>query len=270
MKKYPIALQLYSVRDFLQNDFEGTLKKVKAMGYDGVEFAGLYGKSGAEVRALCQEIGLIPISAHVTFTDMINDIEILKTYREIGCEYVVIPYVNPEHRSGGDKFGELIESAKKIGAKANELGMKLAYHNHDFEFEKINGEYALDVLYKEVPANLLQTELDTCWVNVGGENPADYIRKYNGRCEIVHLKDFVGQKSENMYSLIGIKDDGKKAGKQCFAFRHLGAGVQNFPEILAACDECDVRWLVIEQDVPTEGLTSLECAEKSLQYLKSL
>ena len=79
MKKYPIALQLYSVRDFLQNDFEGTLKKVKAMGYDGVEFAGLYGKSGAEVRALCQEIGLIPISAHVTFTDMINDIEILKT-----------------------------------------------------------------------------------------------------------------------------------------------------------------------------------------------
>lgn len=201
---------------------------------------------------------------------MINDIEILKTYREIGCEYVVIPYVNPEHRSGGDKFGELIESAKKIGAKANELGMKLAYHNHDFEFEKINGEYALDVLYKEVPANLLQTELDTCWVNVGGENPADYIRKYNGRCEIVHLKDFVGQKSENMYSLIGIKDDGKKADKQCFAFRHLGAGVQNFPEILAACDECDVRWLVIEQDGPTEGLTSLECAEKSLQYLKSL
>lgn len=97
---------------------------------------------------------------------MINDIEILKTYREIGCEYVIIPYVNPEHRSGGDKFGELIESAKKIGAKANELGMKLAYHNHDFEFEKINGEYALDVLYKEVPANLLQTELDTCWVNV--------------------------------------------------------------------------------------------------------
>ena len=76
---------------------------------------------------------------------MINDIEILKTYREIGCEYVIIPYVNPEHRSGGDKFGELIESAKKIGAKANELGMKLAYHNHDFEFEKINGEYALDV-----------------------------------------------------------------------------------------------------------------------------
>jgi|GEM_PF-5550840 xylose isomerase domain-containing protein len=147
MKKYPIALQLYSVRDFLQNDFEGTLKKVKAMGYDGVEFAGLYGKSGAEVRALCQEIGLIPISAHVTF---------------------------------------------------------------------------------------------------------------------------VGQKSENMYSLIGIKDDGKKADKQCFAFRHLGAGVQNFPEILAACDECDVRWLVIEQDVPTEGLTSFECAEKSLQYLKSL
>lgn len=270
MKKYPVALQLYSVRDFLAKDFEGTLKKVKEMGYDGVEFAGLHGKSGAEVKDICEKFGLIPISAHVPFTDMMQDPEILKTYRDIGCEYVAIPHVSPEYRSTGDKFPELIENAKTLGEKANELGLKLAYHNHDFEFEKIDGEYSLDVLYKEVPANLLQTELDTCWVNVGGENPADYIRKYSGRCEIVHLKDFVGQKSENMYSLIGVKDDGKQADKQCFAFRQLGAGVQNFPEILKACDESGTRWLVVEQDLPTEGLTSLECAEKSLKYLKSV
>jgi sugar phosphate isomerase/epimerase len=68
---------------------------------------------------------------------------------------------------------------------------------------KLDGEYALDVLYREVSAEMLQTELDTCWVNVGGENPSDYVRKYTGRAPIVHLKDFTGSKSENMYALIG-------------------------------------------------------------------
>ncbi len=268
--KFPIALQLYTVRDSMANDFEGTLKKVKAMGYDGVEFAGLYGKTAAEVKALCKEIGLTPISAHVPFIDMMSNPDILKDYAEIGCEFVVIPYLTEEYRPSGEKFAEVIEGAKMLGTKANELGMKLAYHNHDFEFLKIDGEYALDILYKEVPADKLQTELDTCWVNIGGENPANYIRKYAGRCEIVHLKDFVGQKSENMYALIGIKDDGKKADRKSFAFRHVGAGVQNFPEILKACEESGARWVVVEQDEPTEGLSRLECAEKSINYLKTL
>ncbi len=268
--KFPIALQLYTVRNSMANDFEGTLRQVKALGYDGVEFAGLYGKTAAEVKALCEEIGLTPISAHVTFVDMVENPEILKTYSEIGCEFVVIPYLAEEYRLPSEKFAEVIEGAKMLGTKANELGMKLAYHNHDFEFLKIDGEYALDILYKEVPADILQTELDTCWVNVGGENPANYIRKYAGRCEIVHLKDFVGGKSENMYELIGIKSDDKKVDKSQFAFRSVGEGVQNFPEILKACEESGTRWVVVEQDQPTEGLTSLECAEKSIKYLKTL
>ena len=67
MIKFPVALQLYTVRDDMANDFEGTLKKVKEMGYDGVEFAGLYGKTAAEVKAICKEVGLVPISAHIPF-----------------------------------------------------------------------------------------------------------------------------------------------------------------------------------------------------------
>ena len=77
--KFPIALQLYTVRGDLASDFEGTLKKVKEMGYDGVEFAGLFGKTAAEVRSMCQSIGLIPLSAHVPFVDMVSDPSILKT-----------------------------------------------------------------------------------------------------------------------------------------------------------------------------------------------
>lgn len=270
MYDFPIALQLYSVRDDMAADFEGTLKKVKALGYDGVEFAGLYGKSAAEIKKMCDEIGLVPISAHVPFVEMINDPDLLKTYSEIGCKYVVIPYLTEEYRPGADKFDEVIEGAKMLGKKANELGMKLCYHNHDFEFVKINGEYALDILYKEVPADLLSPQLDTCWVNVGGENPSDYIRKYAGRIEIVHLKDFTGSKSENMYALIGIDDDKKKEASGGFEFHPVGYGLQNFPAILDASKEVGAKWVVVEQDSPSMGKTPLECAEMSINYLKKI
>ena len=115
---FPIALQLYSVRANMAEDFEGTLKKVKEMGYDGVEFAGLYGTSAADVKRMCEEIGLIPVSAHVPFTDMMANPSILETYAEIGCRYVVIPYLNDEYRPGKEKFQEVIEGAKLLGKKA--------------------------------------------------------------------------------------------------------------------------------------------------------
>ena len=268
--KFPIALQLYSVRGDLSADFEGTLKRVKDMGYDGIEFAGLFGKTAAQVKEMCKTIGLIPVSAHVPFVDMINDPSILKTYAEIGCEYVVIPYLTDEYRPGQKKFQEVIEGAKILGEQANALGLKLAYHNHDFEFEKIDGEYALDILYREVPCSLLQTQLDTCWVNVGGENPIDYIRKYSGRAEMLHLKDFVGGKSENMYALIGIDEDQEKNTRGKFEFRPVGSGVQDFPAILSAATEAGTKWLIVEQDHPRMGLTAMECAKVSLDCLKTL
>lgn len=267
---FQIAIQLYSVRDDMAADFEGTLKKVKALGYDGVEFAGLFGKSAAEIKAMCKEIVLTPISAHVPFVDMMADPTLLDVYAEIGCKYVVIPYLTEEYRPGNDKFNEVIEGAKVLGAKANSLGMKLCYHNHDFEFVKVNGEYALDILYTEVSADLLQTELDTCWVNVGGENPADYVRKYTGRVEIVHLKDFVGGNSENMYALIGIDENEKKDTQGKFEFRPVGSGVQNFPAILEAAKDAGALWVVVEQDQPSMDKTALECAEMSIKYLNSL
>lgn len=270
MIKFPIALQLYSVRGDMAEDFEGTLKKVKELGFDGVEFAGLYGKTAAEVKKMCEEIGLVPISAHVAFASMMEDNDLLATYAEIGCKYIVIPYLTEEYRPGSDKFGEVIESAKILGAKAKELGMTLCYHNHDFEFIKIDGEYALDILYKEVPADILETEIDTCWVNVGGENPAEYVLKYSGRANILHLKDFVGGKSENMYALIGIDENEDKDTVGKFEFRPVGSGVQDFPAILASAEKAGTKWVVVEQDNPSMELTPIECAKKSIDYLKTL
>lgn len=267
---FQIGLQLYTVRDDIEVDFEGALKKVKKMGYDGVEFAGLFGHSANQIKKMCNDIGLVPISAHVPFINMINDPELLSVYKEIGCEYIVIPYLTEEYRPGNDKFNEVIEGAKLLGKKANELGMKLCYHNHDFEFKKINGEYALDILYKEVSSDLLNTELDTCWVNVGGENPSEYIRKYTGRTEILHLKDFVGSKSENMYALIGIDENEPKQKTEKFGYRPLGMGLQDFPSILAAAKDAGTQWVIVEQDYPSMGKSPMECAEISINYLKTI
>lgn len=268
--KFPIALQLYSVRDDMAADFEGTLKKVKALGYEGVEFAGLFDRKPADVKAMCDAIGLDPISAHIPFTDMINDPSILDDYAAIGCKYAVIPYLTEEYRPGSDKFGEVIEGAAFLGEKAKALGMTLAYHNHDFEFTKIDGEYALDILYKTVSADLLQAELDTCWVRVGGEDPAAYITKYAGRVDVLHLKDYAGSKTENMYALIGIDENEKKETGGKFEFRPLGCGVQDFPGILSAAAAAGTKWVVVEQDSPSMGLTPMECAAKSIAYLKEL
>lgn len=267
-----IGLQLYSVRGEMATDFEGTLRKVKELGYEGVEFASLssFNKTAAEVKGLCEEIGLNPISAHVPYEELQKGEEIFKYYAEIGCKYIVIPWMNSEVFAEDDKFAEFVENVKKFGELANVNGMKLCYHNHDFEFEKVNGEYKLDRLYNNVSADLLSTQLDTCWVNVGGENPAEYIRRYNGRIEIIHLKDFVGSKSDNMYGLIGTDKEETTNDTTKFELRPVGCGVQNFHEILKATEEVGAKWVIVEQDQPSMCLTPIECAAKSIEYLKSL
>ena len=268
--KFPVAVQIYSVRDDAQADLLGTLKKIKSMGYDGVEFAGLYGNSPEDVRAMCEEIGLVPISAHVPFVDMLkNPYGLLADYAKIGCKYVAVPYLNPEHRPDNANFDYVVDFIEILGKAAKSLGIQLLYHNHDFEFMTIDGKYALDILYERVPADLLKTELDTCWVNVGGEVPADYIKKYAGRCPVVHLKDFWGEKSDDMYELIGI-DKKAPARPSGFEFRPVGSGIQNFPAIIESAIASGAEWVVVEQDKPSMGLTPMECAKKSIEYVKSI
>ena len=270
MSSLPIAVQMYSVRDDVAADLYTTLKKIKEMGYDGVEFAGLYGNSPATIKAWCNELGLVPISAHVPFTDMLKDpMGVLSQYAEIGCKYVVVPYLVPEHRPEHANFPYVVEFIHVLCKAAKKLGMTMLYHNHDFEFMTIDGKYALDILYERVPAELLKTELDVCWVNVGGENPSEYIKKYAGRCPVVHLKDFWGEKSDDMYELIGI-DKKAPARPSGFEFRPVGSGMQDFPSIVKSAIESGAEWFVVEQDKPSMGLTPLECAKKSIDYVRSI
>jgi sugar phosphate isomerase/epimerase len=265
---FPIAVQVYSVRDDASADLRATLEKIKALGYDGVEFAGLYGNSPAQIKAMCEEIGLVPISAHVPFIDMLKDpVGVLTQYAEIGCKYVAVPYLVPEHRPGHPNFPYVVEFINIICKTAKSLGLQMLYHNHDFEFMKLDGKYALDILYDTISPDLLKTELDCCWVNVAGEIPAEYVKKYAGRCPVVHLKDFTGVKSENMYNLIGLKETAKETS--AFEFRPVGYGKQDVPSIIKAAIASGANYLVVEQDQPGEQ-TSLEAVEMSRKYLKSL
>jgi Sugar phosphate isomerases/epimerases len=270
----PVALQLYTVRDEMEKDFSATLKAVKAMGYDGVELAGLLGHSADEFCAVLAETGLKAESAHVPLDDILKDIDgTIKTYKKIGCKFIVIPYVTEERRPGAAKFEQTIEEIKKVGKALKDEGMQLLYHNHDFEFVKFEGEHGLDVLYARTCPDCLSSEIDTCWVNVAGVNPSDYVRKYTGRAPVVHLKDFYqsGKLASNLYALIGIDEEAKEEEeKGIFEFRPVGHGMQDMPSILAAAVDAGAGWVVVEQDEPSQGNTRMESAKMSRDYLRTL
>ena len=269
----PVALQLYTVRNELKADFLGTLCKVSEMGYDGVEFAGLNGYEPSQIKKWCDSLGLSPISAHVPLAEMLADIDkVIADYKTIGCEYIVVPYVTAERRPGGELFMQMVEEIRTIGEKAKEAGLILLYHNHDFEFKKLpDGQTGLDYLYSNVPADLLQTQLDQCWVKYAGYEPVEYLEKYSGRAPVVHLKDFhvEGKQTEDPYALIGLNEKEKRESRG-FEFRPLGKGIQDITAIISAAKAAGSKWFVVEQDQPSMGKNPLACAQMSIEYLKSL
>ncbi len=260
----PIALQLYSIRKEVEADFRGTMEKIKEMGYEGVEPAGFGKLSVAEAKEILDEVGLKLVSAHFARVELKN-MELLKEYKKAGLQYAVLASLRDRTPEEG------VVMIREMAERCKELGMTLMYHNHDFEFEKTaEGGYILDKYYDEIPADLLLPEIDTCWVKVAGVDPIEYIRKYSGRQEVVHLKDFVGSKTANMYGLIGEDEGEKKAEASKFELRPLGYGVQDVPGIIKASEEAGTKWLIVEQDSPSMGKTPMECAKMSIDYLKSL
>ena len=270
MKTLPVAVQIYSVRDDAQKDFKATMLKLKEIGYDGVELAGFYGMKPEYVRDVLKVAGLTAVSAHVPFGDFRDGIEkTVADYVTVGCEYVALPYLPEDMRPANCDFDAVIGEIKAIGRACANAGVTLLYHNHDFEFEKMeDGAYLLDHIYANVPEELLKVQPDTCWIHVSGVNPSEYIRKYAGRCPVVHLKDYTGAKTANMYELIG---DGKTASAPAekFQFRSVGSGVQDIPDVLKTSVECGAKWVVVEQDF---SLTQpmLEAVKDSREYLRSL
>ena len=272
MKKFHVGIQLYGVRKAMEADFEGTLKAVADMGYEYVEFAGYYGRTADEIKGLLDKYGLKCISVHqgLDFYDKNPDAaaEFLKSF---GAKYSVIPWYGVEKLAGSDEWKKSVARFKSVGEVLKAHGMKLGYHNHDFEFEKFEGKYLHDYIFEEL-GDLIDPELDTCWVHYAGLNPADKIREFAGRVEIVHLKDFICKELGGGPAYDLIDNSGKGLGKKSredngFQFRPLGQGRQNFAEILEACEQSGTEVVIVEQD-QTYDLPELEAAKISREYLR--
>lgn len=251
MKALPIALQVYSIREDAEKDFYKAMQQVKSMGYDGVELAGLYGHSEEQIRDILKEIGLVPISAHVSYQEWMEDIaQTAHRYAVIGCKYAAIPYLTEDYRYNSDNFMEFMKNIPVIAKACRKEGIVLLYHNHDFEFLRTSeGEYILDYIYRSFSKEVLEMELDTCWVKVAGVNPVDYMKEYAGRLPIVHLKDY--------------------DGNDPLQFRAVGYGVQDMRSILTQAIAGGSQWVVVEQDMHSE-FAAMEDARLSIEYLKTL
>lgn len=246
MKKPFVALQMYTVRDFA--DAPATLRKVKEMGYDFVELAGMYDMNAPQFKKLLDEIGLRAISAHVPYNAFEeNAAATVADYKLLGCEYLVIPMLPVELIPGGTGCAK--DLLKNFCAECKNAGIIPAYHNHAFEFEKLPcGTFKLDALFADVPD--LHAQIDAGWVTMAGQSPEAYIKKYAGRCPMVHLKDTA--EVENGY------ED-----------RPVGKGAQDIPAITKIAFAAGVAGFVVELDKAV-GMTSLEAAAESRIYLKSL
>ena len=269
MSKMKIGLQVFSVRDVAEKDFKGAMQKVKEIGYDGVELAGLYGLSAEEIRSVLDDIGLEAISAHVGFSDLVRDLDgTVAANKKIGVKFIALPFMGEGDLPMSDNWEKNLAFIMKISEKCKENGITLLYHNHDTEYKKMpDGMYIEDYLFKATGLDAMKPEFDTCWVRVAGEDPVGYIKKYAGYVQVVHLKDFVGSKTANMYELIGT--DKKADVTEAFKFRPVGYGVQDFPAIIKASEEVGAEWLIVEQDNSYET-PSLEAAKMSRDYLKSI
>ena len=253
MKKASIAYQIFSARDEAQQDLYAVLKALKEMGYDGVEFAGFYGHSAQEVRAMLDEIGLKGFSNHLSIAQIEADMEgEIAFHKTIGCEYIAIPFLDDNMRPGGPGFAHAIQVIYKFGRLCKEAGIQLLYHNHDFEFMKLdNGQTALDYFYEKTDPKSVYAEIDVHWVTRGGSNPALWIRKVAGRMPVVHFKDFA------------YLEDGPH-------FCEVGEGNLDWPSILEACRETNVRWYSVEQDAEFPGRDIFESIKISYDNLRKM
>ena len=275
MKKFNVGIQLYGLRNTMAKDFEGTIKAVAEMGYEYVEFAGYYGKSAVEIKEILEKYGLKCVSVHQKL-DFYNDdpqaaADFLKTF---GVKYSVVPWHAKENLKGGEGWEETVRVFTEIGELLRKNGMKLGYHNHDFEFDKFEGKTLHDYLFEAIPAELMDPEFDTCWVAYAGYSPVEKLMEYKGRVEVVHLKDFVCKELAGGPAYELIDKDGNSMKKPTrdengFEFRPLGQGRQDFAAILAACEAAGTETVIVEQDRTYGDMTELEAARLSREYLKN-
>ena len=250
MNRIPIGLQLYTVRKEFAEDPAGTIRAVAEMGYEGVEGGPPRAMSNREYRSLLDDCGLVLTGGGVSPWDLREDLpSVVGRCGELGIDTLMTGIGGELKEAGGD-WKRVVAALGEGCAQAAEAGLRVCYHNHAFEFEaKVDGQYGLDYLLATIPPAAIQAELDTYWVQTGGEDPAAYIRKYAGRLPRLHIKDRTPP-----------PDD------ETCPFAEVGRGILDWDAIFAAAGGAGVEWYLVEQDQWTRP--PLESARLSIEYLK--
>jgi sugar phosphate isomerase/epimerase len=184
-----LGLQLYTVRTEMAKDFEGTLAKVAAAGYQEVEFAGYFDQDPKRVRAVLDRHKLTAPSAHIDYPTMESKLDqAIEAARAIGHRFLVNPWIDEEMRKQPDIWQRVAATFNKAGETCKKAGIQFAYHNHHFEFVPVNGVMPFELLLKQCDPNLVKMELDLCWITVAQQDPLTYFQRYPGRFPLVHVK----------------------------------------------------------------------------------
>lgn len=246
-----LAAQLYTLREFLKTpeDIAKSMKKVREMGYQAVQVSGIGPIEPAALKRIMDDEGLTICATHVAFNRLRDETQaVIDEHKLWECEVVAIPSLPVEYRSG-EGYLQFAKEASELGKKFADAGIKLAYHNHAFEFERYGDRSGLEILFAESDPKYLEAEIDTYWVQAGGADPAVWIRRLKDRQTVIHLKDMT------------IKEN-----KPIFA--EVGEGNMNWSAILEACKEANIRWYIVEQDVcQRDPFESLAISLRNLQAM---
>jgi sugar phosphate isomerase/epimerase len=261
-KTNTIGLQLYTLRDVFPQDMQGTLKRVAEIGYKELE---AYGYSNgnmlttpyAEVAKMVKDLGMRITSGHyftgIQMPDMIGTLnngweKACEDAKAAGQEYMAIAFLLPNERGGLDEYKALCEKMNSAGEVCKQYGLKLAYHNHEFEFENFDGQIAYDLMLNELEPNLVTMEIDLYWVVRAGHDPIKYFEKYPGRFELWHVKDMD-------------KDNPEQTAV-------AGEGSIDFEAIFREAELAGLKKFYVEQEHYKED--PLICVEKSFNYVKGI
>lgn len=279
----PIGLPLYTVGQELDTDPFGTLKQIAQIGYREVELSPLSRTSPDLLRAAVAEVGLKATSAHHLLPALLHDLNAqIELARQLGLEYIVltVPWTADRSRvkanpnDGAAFFFALIESLtlddwkwnadqfNQVGEQLKKAGLQLAYHNHNFGWERYGDVTGYDELLRLTDPNFVKLELDCGWAVVAGQDPVAYLEAHPDRYRLLHLKDFrpgFTPRTTLMDQLPGAPVP-----------TELGRGVIDYGPILAAAERVSIRTAYVEQEPPFTDMPALDSIQASYRYLEHL
>lgn len=248
-KSTGVGLQLYSIRDAMDQDVPGSLKKVADMGYKFLEMAGysdgkFYGYTPEEFKKMANDLGMEVLSSHTMVEAegiTIDNAKIMAdAHAELGVKYCVQPWVNEPDRNI-ESYKKMIGDWNEVGRIMKDVGIQFGYHNHNFEFLNIDGIVPYyDLFLPEMDADLITMEIDLYWVTKAGQDPVEMFEKYPGRFQLFHLKDMY---TETPPYFDVIKDD----------ISPVGAGLIDFKRVMAAKDLAGMKYFFVEDDNQGNG-----------------